>query len=337
MTERQARYLFTALLIIPLLATFDVLLRPPEPDDSIREAIYLLLFIPFVILADCAWYNPQVIQAMFGPFRPERERTVTASTVAPAKENSNLGLTAKTEKENQAPPAPAPQAQPANRNLAWWIGAALLAGAAIITPIALCALAMGAMANLSPLPRYTLINKELGSNTKCILDIRLEDRIEEGQIRALAEHLRTAEGANCSPLFIFYFLPGDVPGTDIAWAYSHYNPDLQVNINALDLPTKATLEAAPIGEAEDVVGVWLDTGAVPHKIIIRKINSSYQMTTLFDDGSGSTKTLTVKVVDGEERLYEDIDNSFGDYMVIKKNGYLAYYDNAGFIKEFPPQ
>jgi len=183
---------------------------------------------------------------------------------------------------------------------------------------------------------YTLIDKELGSSKKCILDIRLPDRISEDEIKAIAEHLRDNEGESCSPLFIFYFLPGEIPGTDMAWAYSHYNPQLEIQINGLSLKTKATLEADKTSDDENVVGSWLDAGSISRKIVIKKINNSYRMTSTYGDGSGETVTLTVKVVNGEERLYETPGNLYGDYMVIKENGNLAFFDDAGFIYELLP-
>ena len=61
------------------------------------------------------------------------------------------------------------------------------------------------------------------------------------------------------------------------------------------------------------------------------------MTTLFKDGSGETKNLSVKVVNGEDRLYENPGNLYGDYMVIKDDGYLAFYDDQGFIYSVPPK
>jgi hypothetical protein len=88
---------------------------------------------------------------------------------------------------------------------------------------------------------------------------------------------------------------------------------------------------------KQVIGSWFDTNGLPHTIVIKKLNGSYQMTTVFGDGSGDTKTLGVKVVNGEERLYGDTDNYYGDYMVIEKNGDLAFYDDQGFIYKLQPK
>jgi hypothetical protein len=85
-----------------------------------------------------------------------------------------------------------------------------------------------------------------------------------------------------------------------------------------------------------VVGVWLDNWTSPCTITIKKINGSYQMTRLYGDGSGETKTLIVQTVGGAQRLIEYPDSPTGDYMVIE-NGNLVFYDNQGFIYEDYPK
>jgi len=60
------------------------------------------------------------------------------------------------------------------------------------------------------------------------------------------------------------------------------------------------------------------------------------MTSTYSDGSGETITLGTKDVNGELRLYENPGNSFGDYMVIKSDGSLAFYDSKGLIYKIQP-
>jgi hypothetical protein len=165
------------------------------------------------------------------------------------------------------------------------------------------------------------------------LDIRLPNRISEDEIKHIAEYINQNEGADCSPLFIYYFLPDEEPGIDGAWAYSWFNPQLEVKINGMNLETEATLEASIPRVDENVIGTWLDTWGLAHTVVIRKVNGVYQMTSQYSDGSGETITLIEKVVNGEERLYEES----GIYMVIENNGNLGVYDNQGLIYECEPK
>jgi hypothetical protein len=189
----------------------------------------------------------------------------------------------------------------------------------------------------TPIPKpsisYTVISIEKGLNTKCILYIRLPNRILKNDIGPLAEYIFQNEGAGCSPLFIFYFLPGETPGIDSAWAYSNFEPQLVVGINGSSLETEATLAALQPTVDNTVVGIWLDTWGLSHTVIIRKVNGVYQMTSQFSDGSEETITLTEHIVNGEQRLYGE----FGTYMVIENNGNLGVYDSQGLIYECKPK
>ncbi len=86
-----------------------------------------------------------------------------------------------------------------------------------------------------------------------------------------------------------------------------------------------------------IIGTWLDTWAWTRTIVIKRVNGTYQMTSTYSDGNRETISLGVKVINGEERLYENPGNLYGDYMVIKSNGNLAFYDDQGFIYEIPPK
>jgi hypothetical protein len=183
---------------------------------------------------------------------------------------------------------------------------------------------------------YSVINMESGSSPKCILDVRIPNLISKDEIKQIAEYIKENEGKYCSPLYIYYFLPDTNPGVDSAWAYSNFNPGLELKINGINLETIATLVSSTPKVGGNVIGIWLDTWGLSRTITITKTNDSYQMTTLYGDGSGETKTLGVQVVNGEERLFENPDNFYGDYMVIMANGKLAFFDKQGFIYDIEP-
>jgi hypothetical protein len=72
-------------------------------------------------------------------------------------------------------------------------------------------------------------------------------------------------------------------------------------------------------------------------LTIRRSGSKYTQTLLMSDGSGETVPLSVKNVNGEERLHDDrFDDYYGDYMVIDKDGWLIFYDKQGYIYGVPP-
>ena len=136
--------------------------------------------------------------------------------------------------------------------------------------------------------------------------------------------------------------PEDIEGmlqqTSIAEAIG---TSLELTATAEALPTSTpktvTTNVGSVSSSSTgtTLGEWKDTWGFARTIIISKVGDVYKMKEIYADGSGGTKYLGVKIVDGQTRLYES-ENSFGDYMIIMNNGNLAFYDNQGLIYEIKP-
>jgi len=183
---------------------------------------------------------------------------------------------------------------------------------------------------------YVVINFDRETSSKCILDIRLQNRISEEEIALLAEDIHEKEASDCSPLYIYYFLPDEKPGIDIAWAYSFFTPQLEVKINGLDLDEEATLLASTPEVSGKQIGYWLnDYDLLSHTISFNYLDGVYTMTTEFTDGSGETKNIYLHTINGEERYYQNPEY-IGVYYVVRPDGNLALFDNLGLIYSIKP-
>lgn len=110
----------------------------------------------------------------------------------------------------------------------------LLAGCASGQPAAATGSQATATAVSKPEIEYQILGMEIGRTAKCVMNIRLPEKITEGEIEHLARYFLENEGRGCSPLFIFYYLPGDEVLYESAWAYSHFNPELEIKISVED-------------------------------------------------------------------------------------------------------
>ena len=121
--------------------------------------------------------------------------------------------------------------------------------------------------------------------------------------------------------------------------------EASVAMTVIAIPTQTQLPPAPqepSGSSQSIVSEssFLKTynntndSSCPN-IEIRKSGSAYIEKITCSDGSNETKTLRLEIVNGEERLVENPGNSYGDYMVIRADGTLAFYDDQGIIYEIP--
>ena len=89
---------------------------------------------------------------------------------------------------------------------------------------------LGSDDEASVLPRYTIISESTMSPWKRSMDVRIERRATEEELRAIAAKLKARDRRSYNRTFISYYLPGMKPGSG-HWASTHYEGDkVQVDI-----------------------------------------------------------------------------------------------------------
>lgn len=197
-------------------------------------------------------------------------------------------------------------------------------------------IALTAQADRTPIPNYTIIGRKESTPGKCLLDIQIPTILSKDALTGLAYHiLHSDTNKDCASVWIYYFLPNQIVGTDVAWAYTAFTPALDLHINGLTTEAQATYSAiTPTGPG--VLGKWLDTWGVTRTITFRREGEKYIMTSVYSDGSGETQELTPVYVGSEMRLYGKGADT-GVYIVFESDGTLGFYDNQGIIYYAQPQ
>ena len=188
---------------------------------------------------------------------------------------------------------------------------------------------------------YTFLVTILNRPDFCLLTIRLPMKISSAQLALLSEYIYQTEGPNCPAGFyeMSFFLPGDdfddysmgnTPGNN-PWAGSSVGFD-GVRVHGQILEDEMPRTTYPLQKNRAFLGIWLDTRTVMRTITITLQDDAYEMITTDENGTEETQTLFAKTVDGETRLYEN-ENMNGEYMIVRSNGNLAFYDQEGLIQE----
>ena len=79
---------------------------------------------------------------------------------------------------------------------------------------------------------YSIIDSTAIAGIKRSLDVRLNKRVTEDTLRAIALKLKSQDSRDYDRTFITYYLPGMTVGAG-AWATTHFTPDLEVKILGL--------------------------------------------------------------------------------------------------------
>jgi len=157
--------------------------------------------------------------------------------------------------------------------------------------------------------------------------IQIPKQLTEVQLKEIATKMRN-ENKEYEKLFIFYLLPDMTIGSE-AWATTHYNTELEINIIGATKKEEGAMKTSTSPEGE-IIGKWYDkTSYMEHSVIIFKVNEQFKIKETYKDGSIIEKDLEYSKTNGRSKF--TYKNDFGEYLLIEHDGRLGQYDKDGLI------
>ena len=183
----------------------------------------------------------------------------------------------------------------------------------------------------STIPAYTVIEDTKQLGIKRVVEIRLDKRVSEEMLVAIAKKVRASDNGYYERTFIGYYLPYMQVGTGY-WASTHYNPDLNVKVLGLSADAASTLSAKPEVSTRDEIGRWLDDSpSMGHRIAIFRDNGKLFMELTGYDGSSGTNEIIESQSSLGRRFSKPSGSTSGDHWILDSNGNLQVRDNQGLI------
>jgi hypothetical protein len=176
---------------------------------------------------------------------------------------------------------------------------------------------------------YKIIEDKRVSNVKRTVYVDISKKVAPDVLEAIAYNIKEADRKSYQRTFIFYFLPGNDP-TVGAWAYSHFDPNLEVKIMGATSEQEARLKSDSNKPNESILGDWLCTQPYQEsRTILFSKNGKLYMKNTYKDGSGSADEV-VERSSQKGRIFENKSgNSFGEYYVVTSSGALELWGRNG--------
>ena len=141
---------------------------------------------------------------------------------------------------------------------------------------------------------YSIFDSSINRGIKRSLDVRLNKKVSERTLRAIALKLKSQDARSYDRTFMAYYLPGMAVGAG-AWATTHFNPDLEVRVLGLTAEEEEKLLAEPAPANREIIGRWLDEGPiVGGRITIFREDGKLFIEQIFTDGSSRKEELVEK-------------------------------------------
>lgn len=184
--------------------------------------------------------------------------------------------------------------------------------------------------DIPPDVSYDIVGTTTVPGIKRSLDIRLNRRVSKVTLHAIALKLKASESQHYDGTFIAYYLPGMKVGAG-AWATTHFDPDLKVEILGLTADAKKKLLAqSPEQDGRTVIGRWLDQSPYVGGVITiyRKDGKLY----LEQKGQLEQEETLIESKSTLGRRFDMTEGSAtGDHWIINHAGNLEIRDNQGLI------
>ncbi|QDV68009.1 hypothetical protein Poly24_17150 [Rosistilla carotiformis] len=176
---------------------------------------------------------------------------------------------------------------------------------------------------------YTIIDTNVVPGIKRSLDIRLNRKVSEDVLQAIAIDLKNFDSKTYDRTFIGYYLP-EMQVNAGYWATTHFNPDLEVRILGLTAEQEENLKQQPDDSTREIIGSWLDQRPLGNgRITIFQKDGSLFMENKYKDGSaGTTDIVETRSPNGRRFDYKP-DRGNGEYYLINSKGELQQLDQEG--------
>lgn len=168
------------------------------------------------------------------------------------------------------------------------------------------------------------VTKEESDQFKRSLEIVLATRVDEVQLRNIAEYLYQDRPGNT---FIGYYIEGE--GDYAYWATTHYDPGLNIRIIGSSQAEDQSLSSAENDNEGNIVGKWRVNRGYNSVVTIVESGSEKRLIQRFQDGGEMDNPIEERVVEGKVRLSDGIGESNGEYYIIGDDGRLQFWSNNG--------
>ncbi len=178
---------------------------------------------------------------------------------------------------------------------------------------------------------FSVIDSETIRGIKRSLVVRLNKGVSEETLRAIALELKARDSRHYDHTFMSYYVDGMAVGSG-AWATTHFDPVLKVQINGLTEEDEHRLASQGRVADGEVVGRWLDESPfVAGRITLIQSGTKLFVERTFKDGSSSGDEVVEKRTSAGRRFDKVEGSSTGDHWVINANGDLEIRDKDGLI------
>lgn len=185
------------------------------------------------------------------------------------------------------------------------------------------------------LPSYSITKDDYREGRPRKVEVMLTKRLSDAELAEVAKAVRANTDFKAEKTFIGFRVEGQ---SDKAyWANVSFDPDFRSSLIGTSAQDYQALKTMDLKAYPDMVGSWLQDGALGHVMVLYKRDGKYFIDSVFPGGGKNTESFTAKKLpDGGLRL-DDPEQDFGEYYVVDAKGNLQGWGENGVYMTLQPR
>lgn len=189
-------------------------------------------------------------------------------------------------------------------------------------------------AQSNALPSYLVTKDDYREGRPRKVEVMLTKRLSDAELAEVAKAVRADTNVKAEKTFIGFRVEGQI---DTAyWANASFDPDYRASLIGTSAQDYQILKTMDLKAYPDMIGSWLQDGALGHVMVLYKRDGKYFIDSVFPSGGKNTESFTAKKLpDGGLRL-DDPEQDFGEYYVVDAKGNLQGWGENGVYMTLQP-
>jgi len=179
---------------------------------------------------------------------------------------------------------------------------------------------------------YSVIHSKVVSGIRKTIYVRLNKKLSESTLRAIALELKSGDSRPYDHTFItffVYYLPEMSVGVG-GWATTHFDPCLDGRILGLTPEEVSAGVNSLLPSTREDIGRWSDDRNGTQIVMYRDRGRPY-LEQFFNDGSALKEELAESLTPLGRRFESKVGSSLGGHWVIDAGGQLQIRDNVALV------
>lgn len=173
---------------------------------------------------------------------------------------------------------------------------------------------------------FEIRSEETLRNIKRVVEVNLSERLNEQDIKSIANEIKDQDKNKYDRTFILFFIP-EWAGS--AWATATFDPDLVVNIIGSSLTDHNKLKNKEFKTDGEIIGHWIANWGFEYKVFFTKKNGQVFQHRIFSDGESAAEVMNIIKKNGQKAYQDESGKDHGEYFIINKDGDLEYWSSNG--------